>query len=555
MKQCNAIKSWLILGAVFLFMLLLNVLMPIHRDDYDYSLIWGTLQHVGYFSDVLQSMWNHYLTHGGRMVTVFGLDLFLWLGKIWFDIANAAIFTGMITLLYFHAMRKVCLGKAPWLLALSAFFAWLALPHFGEVAVWKSGSTVYLWSGICVVLFLLPYNLYLAGRLSWGHGMAIPMFFLGILAGWSVENLAVTVVATTFLISAYCWHEKKLKAWIPSGMIGAFVGFIGILAAPGNYVRYGEQSGGKGILIHIGNQFAGNGEMLLYVLPILLLLLLVWRGLKLHMAEEQGETFTKNPMTFGVGQGIILVVLAVVLVSYFSGGWLANGLRDFLITHVLVPLQVTRPKTIAQFSHVMSGLEEMVIYLGGIAFIYSLAKKAMGFSAKEIKALNRLISAKDVWKAYPAVQFASVLFVMALFNNFVMIAAPTFPVRATFSSVCMILVGTLAVLQLPEVQHLFASPMGRIVKIGGGAIGLFLAVSAVIVSYTMTQEHNARIAYIETKAGSGEVVELPPIAMKNRAMRHVFFVDFDNGVTKGGLCHYYGIKDIKLVPGATMEMQ
>ena len=145
----NNKRAWLILVAVFLFMLLLNVLMPIHRDDYDYSLIWGTMQHVGSFSDVLQSMWNHYLTHGGRMVTVFGLDLFLWLGKIWFDLANAAIFTGLIALLYFHAMRKVCLGKAPWLLALSAFFAWLALPHFGEVAVWKSGSTVYLWSGIC----------------------------------------------------------------------------------------------------------------------------------------------------------------------------------------------------------------------------------------------------------------------------------------------------------------------------------------------------------------------------------------------------------------------
>ena len=549
----NNKRAWLILGAVFLFMLLLNVLMPIHRDDYDYSLIWGTMQHVDSFSDVLQSMWNHYLTHGGRMVTVFGLDLFLWLGKIWFDLANAAIFTGLITLLYFHAMRKVCLGKAPWLLALSAFFAWLALPHFGEVAVWKSGSTVYLWSGICVALFLLPYNLYLADRLSWGHGMVIPMFFLGILAGWSVENLAVTVVATTFLISAYCWHEKNLKAWIPSGMVGAFLGFIGILAAPGNSVRYGEQSGGKGILLHIGNQFAGNGEMFLYVLPVILLLLLVWRGLKVHLVSEEGIELKKVPASFGVGQGIILAILAVVLLSYFSGGWLAAGVRDFLIVHVLTPLHVTRPKTISQFSHVMSGLEEMAIYLGGISFIYSLAKKAMGYGKKEIREMNRLVSAKMVWETYPAVQYASLLFIMALFNNFVMIAAPTFPVRATFSSVCMILVGALAVLSMPEVQEMFHSAMGRIVKIGGVVIGLFLAVSTIVISYAMTQEQAVRIAYIESKAGSDEVIQLPPIEIKNRAMRHVFFVDFDNGVTKGGLCHYYGIKDIKLVPGMIIE--
>ena len=546
-------KSWVIMGSIFLFMLLLNVLMPIHRDDYDYSLIWGTMQHVGSFSDVLQSMWNHYLTHGGRMVTVFGLDLFLWLGKIWFDIANAVIFTGMIILLYFHAIRQVSLSKAPCLLGLAAFLAWLALPHFGEVAVWKSGSTVYLWSGICVALFLLPYNLHLAGRLHWGHGMAVPMFFLGILAGWSVENLAVTVVTLTFLLSAYCWKKKMLKAWMPAGMVGAFLGFIGILAAPGNYVRYGEQSGGKGILIHIGNQFAGNGEMLLYVLPVILLLVLVWRGLKISLLEKQGETVERQPLSFGVGQGILLVLLAVVLVSYFSGGWLAEGIRDFLVAHVLTPLHVTRPKTIAQFGNVMAGFEEMVLYLGGICFVYSLAKRAMGVSGKALKALNQKVSARQVWAAYPAVRYAGVLFVLAFFNNFVMIAAPTFPVRATFSSVCLILVGTLAVLDMPEVRELMQSHMGRVLRLGGGAIGLFLAVSAVIVSYTMTQEQAVRIAYIESKASSQEVVELPPIAMKNRAMRHVFFVDFGNGVTKGGLCHYYGIKDIRIVDGAKME--
>ena len=37
---------------------------------------------------------------------------------------------------------------------------------------------------------------------------------------------------------------------------------------------------------------------------------------------------------------------------------------------------------------------------------------------------------------------------------------------------------------------------------------------------------------------------MKPILLKNRALRHVFFVDFDNGVTKDGLCQYYGIKDI-----------
>lgn len=75
------IRTLVILAGVFLFMLALNHWMPLHRDDYEYSLVWGTSQHIDSFGDMCQSLWNHYLTHGGRMVTVFVLDFFLWAGK------------------------------------------------------------------------------------------------------------------------------------------------------------------------------------------------------------------------------------------------------------------------------------------------------------------------------------------------------------------------------------------------------------------------------------------------------------------------------------------
>ena len=267
----------LILAAVFLFMLALNWFMPLHRDDYDYSMIWGTARHISSFGDVLQSLENHYMTHGGRMVTVFFLDLFLWIGKLPFDIANAAVFTGVLILLYFHAARDTKLNAEPGILALAALFMWLSLPHFGEVAVWKSGSTVYLWSGFFVLLFLLPYNLWAAGKLHWGAGMALPMFLAGILGGWSVENFAVTAVLLAWGSVWYARRKRALSAWMMSGAVGVLVGFLLLLAAPGNWARYGEQEHDKGLLIHIGNQFAGNGEMILYLIPVILLLLLMWQ--------------------------------------------------------------------------------------------------------------------------------------------------------------------------------------------------------------------------------------------------------------------------------------
>jgi hypothetical protein len=102
------------------------------------------------------------------------------------------------------------------------------------VAIWKSGSTVYLWSAFPAALFLLFYNLQLAGTAAFKSRLfCIPMFLLGILAGWSVENLAVTVVTLTFLICVYCYRKQQLFAWMPAGFCGAFLGFIGIVAAPG----------------------------------------------------------------------------------------------------------------------------------------------------------------------------------------------------------------------------------------------------------------------------------------------------------------------------------
>lgn len=543
-KSDSLSRTLLILGGVFLFMLLLNHWMPLHRDDYDYSLIWGTTQHIASFKDVCQSLWNHYLTHGGRMVTVFALDFFLWAGKSWFDLANAAVFTAVAVLLYCHSTRGVRITAEPGILALCAFFLWLCLPHFGEVAVWKSGSTVYLWSGFFAALFLLPYNLFLARRVRWSNAMAVPMFLLGILGGWSVENLGVTVVLLSAWISWHAWRQGNRKLWLPAGAAGAFLGLAGLIAAPGNWVRYGQQGSGKGLFIHIGNQFAGNGEMFLYLLPAVLLLLLVWRILKVQLLAERGQLLARQERTFSLSQTIGLVVLAVLILSYFSGGFIGDGIRDGLIAYVMVPLHLDTAKAVYRLSHVMEGFEEMAIYLAGIFLIYGMAKRALGFDKNCIRRLNQEIRARGVWQAFPEVRFAGVMIALCFFNNFVMIAAPTFPARATFSSVFMFLMGVIAVLRVPAVQEAMAGQVGRVLRLGGAAVGSFLAAAALLISVQVTEENDARIAYIAERQGSGDVVQLPPMETKNRALRHVFFVDFDNGITKRGVCHYYGVKDL-----------
>lgn len=543
-------KSAAVLLVVFLFMLVMNHWMPLHRDDYDYSLIWGTTQHVASLNDVFQSMENHYLTHGGRMVTVFVLDLFLWLGKSWFDLANAAAFTVLVVLLCCHSLRNTKFYDKPGILALSALFLWLCLPHFGEVAVWKSGSTVYLWSGFLAALFLLPYNLFLAGRVHWGAGMALPMFFLGILGGWSVENLAVTVVCLSGGISFYAWKKHRGQAWLPVGAAGALLGLLGLLAAPGNFVRYDKQGEGKGLLIHIGNQFAGNGEMLIYILPAVLLLLLSWHLLKrstgMSCWEERG-----SGRQWTAPQAAVLVCIVLMAVSYAEGGWAGRAVCFFLTDHVLAPLHLLQTKAPAHLANMTDDLEEFTIYLLGLWLLYVRAKRIAGLTGTSDrtpagKALLRL------WRICPAVRYPAALLGLCIFNNLVMIAAPTFPARAAFSSSFLFLAAVLSVLQIPDVRRGLVGGAGRFLLLGGGCIAMFFAVSALQISLAITRENAARVAYMESRAGSGEILAFPPMQTTNRAFRHVFFVDYHKGLTTRGICKYYGIQDIQVRDNARL---
>ena len=375
------------------------------------------------------------------------------------------------------------------------------------------------------------------------------MFALGVLAGWSVENLAVTVCVLAAGISWQAKRKGDLPLWMPAGAFGAFAGLVLLVAAPGNFVRYDAQGSGKGILIHIGNQFAGNGEMALYLLPVILLLIAAGRIYRLHLAEGRGMCAAReevSPRLFGWGRILCLLLIALLVVSYFHGGFFAHALRDFLVAHVLAPLGIDKPRTVEHFANVMAGFEEMAIYWLAIFFFYSLLKRALGFS-HETLASARTVPWRSVLHAFPAARYAAFLIVLALFNNFVMIAAPTFPARATFSSVAMILIAACAVLRDPVVRDCLWNRAKKTLLAASLAIGIFTMTAAFFITAAMQQENDVRLAIVKQAAENGEeIAYMKPILLKNRALRHVFFVDFDNGVTKDGLCKYYGIKDIRV---------
>lgn len=116
------------------------------------------------------------------------------------------------------------------------------------------------------------------------------------------------------------------------GILGGMIGFIGLVAAPGNFVRVNSVT--HTLARRLGNQIAGNAEMILYILPLILLAVICYRLLAVARVPRD----VPSRRTGFIGLGITLGIALLLAHSYFTTGYLGMGLRDLIFNHILVPL-------------------------------------------------------------------------------------------------------------------------------------------------------------------------------------------------------------------------
>ena len=68
-----------------------------------------------------------------------------------------------------------------------------------------------------------------------------------------------------------------------------------------------------------------------------------------------------------------------------------------------------------------------------------------------------------------------------------------------------------------------------------------------MITREMGEADAVRIAWIEEARARGETgVTFPPLERTNRALRHVYYKDWDNNVTKGGAMKYFGLTEVQV---------
>lgn len=227
----------LVLIASFVLMYVLNVLHPLFGDDWNYGMMPETHQRISSFREIMQFEYNHYFEWGGRIVVHIIAQTLLLLGESTGDLLNSLAYVALTLTIYSICNHGNKLR--PSLLLAINLLVWFLHPAFASTMLWLTGSANYLWGTLIVVGFLLPYTRELLSPEKSNNTLrAIAFFFGGIIAGWTNENVSVAMICMlAFFLYTYKAYNNFIPRWAVAGLIGAVIGCVMMIVAPGNYLR------------------------------------------------------------------------------------------------------------------------------------------------------------------------------------------------------------------------------------------------------------------------------------------------------------------------------
>ena len=266
--------------------------VPFMMDDLWYSTMLSDDTPITSFSDIVESQVWHYHNWGGRSMTHGILQLTLLAGETAADVLNV-VFTLLLA-------GAVCLVSGQ--RRFPMFFAAVALPlglnpNWRMSMFWQAGAANYLYITVFILGFLYCYLRELPdggqdGGISIRCGITLWMIPLGLLAGWSNENMGPAVWIVSLIVILLARKEgRRVKPWMILGNIACLAGCAFCIAAPGNFVRsHQAQEAGYGLVWKLFLRcYRECRAALEYLFPTLLILGGLWLICRCVLGEKLGR--------------------------------------------------------------------------------------------------------------------------------------------------------------------------------------------------------------------------------------------------------------------------
>lgn len=309
-KKTNLICGILLAITAVIFYLA-NHFATFEMDDLWYATNLVTGEPLNSIKDVWQSQVWHFFNWGGRSMAHGQLQFLLMWGETAANIANMLALTALICLILKHAnVAKTALPQLS--LAIAGFLIIFNINWY-QTLFWESGACNYLFMTTWILLFLYPYMKSLdiaaddkqTGDTKAPRLIALWILPLGLIAGWSNENMGPTAfLATLAIIIITKKKTNKLIPWQIEGAITSLIGSALCILAPGNSVRVVEAAStdtSKSLLWRAFIRCYETTNGLLYYLAIPLLVLGILTTVYITILNRKLPT-----------QQIIFIAMAIV---------------------------------------------------------------------------------------------------------------------------------------------------------------------------------------------------------------------------------------------------
>ena len=207
--------------------------VPFMMDDIWYATKLFSEEPVRNLTDIAEAQIWHYNNWGGRSMAHAILQLILMQGSMVADILNV-----IVTVLLGVVMCKNAGRRGLFFLVAAVAMLFGLNADWFQSMYWQSGSANYLYMTVFILLFLQCYFRELDKEGSKLPGISLWIAPLGILAGWSNENMGPTawILATTAIVLIKK-NGRKIKPWMWIGSLSCLLGSALVILAPGNFVR------------------------------------------------------------------------------------------------------------------------------------------------------------------------------------------------------------------------------------------------------------------------------------------------------------------------------
>ena len=214
--------------------------VPVMMDDKWYSTVLFDEVPLASMKDIFQAQVWHYNNWGGRTVahTIAQL-IFLYLSEPAADALNVALIVLLAWMI--NAVMGPGDGRRMAFVTLTVGFLHGLNSSWKMSMYWQTGACNYLYTTVIILAFLWMYLRTLDEERKDIPVAVLWAVILGLLAGWTNENMGPAVWVLTVLAMVDLKRRgRAVSLWMTLGSVSCLAGSILMIAAPGNTVRSTE---------------------------------------------------------------------------------------------------------------------------------------------------------------------------------------------------------------------------------------------------------------------------------------------------------------------------